>query len=381
MGAALPPLSLYIHFPWCVSKCPYCDFNSHTGYTEEIEQTYIQALLDDLDQQEKWFHDRPIQSIFFGGGTPSLCSVRGMNRLLEALQNRLDLASDCEVTLEANPNSAEAGKFSAFVEAGINRLSIGIQSFNPIHLQRLGRAHSREEALKAVESAHRANPGSINLDLMFALPDQTLEQALDDLQTAINLQPQHLSHYQLTLEPGTPFYHQPPTLPDDTISWDMQQACGMMLDEKGYRQYEVSAYSQEGFRCRHNLNYWQFGDYLGIGAGAHSKLTDMNGQIWRQQRHRMPRSYILAIQNNELEENRRIETSDLPFEFMLNALRLVEGVESRLFEQTTGLPLKSIQSQLKSLQQRELLEEHASKISPTARGRQFLNEAIMQFMP
>ena len=375
------PLSLYLHFPWCVSKCPYCDFNSHTLTENSLEATYIDALRQDLLLNFKQSSDRPIQSIFFGGGTPSLCSAKGMADIMRAVRQQFTLTPDCEVTLEANPNSADAEKFSQFYDAGINRLSIGIQSFNPKHLTQLGRAHSREEAFNAVSMAQRVGFESINLDLMYALPEQTMDEAIDDLQQAIDLKPQHISHYQLTLEEGTPFYHQPPALPDNDAAWEMQSTSQALLKDNGYSQYEVSAYAQEGYRCRHNLNYWQFGDYLAVGAGAHAKITQIDGRIIREARIKAPNAYIQATKKETfVDSSQTLEVNDIGFEFMLNALRLNDGFSINDFEQRTGLPITIIKAILDSCEQEGLLHCNESRIRPTDFGKQHLNALVLRFL-
>jgi len=378
---ALPPLSLYIHFPWCVRKCPYCDFNSHAVRGDIPEAQYIDALLADLEQDLPRVWGRPVRSVFLGGGTPSLFPPQAIERLLAGVRARVTLLPEAEVTLEANPGTVETGRFRGYRAAGVNRLSIGIQSFHPGQLQILGRIHGRGEALAAAQAARAAGFDNFNLDLMFGLPQQTQDEALTDLRTALALQPAHLSVYQLTLEPNTLFHAQPPALPDDDSIAVMQEALQAELAGAGFAQYEVSAYARAGSRCRHNLNYWQFGDYLGIGAGAHAKITDANG-ITRQWKVKQPRDYLDAaatpgVQGGE----QRLTAEDAAFEFMLNALRLTEGVTVDLFTERTGLPLATIESALAQAQQRGLLSPNAALLQPTVTGRRFLNDLITLFLP
>lgn len=376
----LPPLSLYIHFPWCTRKCPYCDFNSHTLSDALPERAYIDALLRDLEQDLPRIWGRRIISIFMGGGTPSLFSPESLEYLLSQLRARLALAADCEITLEANPGSSEAARFAEFRAAGINRLSIGIQSFDNHQLQKLGRIHDRQQAFTAAEAAHAAGFDNFNLDLMFALPGQSPDQALADLHNAIALVPAHLSHYQLTLEPNTWFYHHPPPLPDDDLAWEMQTRCQALLEEHGYAQYEVSAYARPGRQCRHNRNYWEFGDYLGIGAGAHDKLSDAAaGRIVRRSKQRGPQDYLQAtdfVQNEQSPDQ-----DDILFEFMLNALRLNDGFELALFEQHTGLSRGVLQAPLQQAVADGLIEQADDPIQTSMRGRQYLNDLLARFLP
>ncbi len=376
----LPPLSLYIHFPWCTRKCPYCDFNSHALSDALPERAYIDALLRDLEQDLPRIWGRRIISIFMGGGTPSLFSPESLEYLLSQLRARLALATDCEITLEANPGSSEAARFAEFRAAGINRLSIGIQSFDNHQLQKLGRIHDRQQAFAAAEAAHAAGFDNFNLDLMFALPGQSPDQALTDLHNAIALEPTHLSHYQLTLEPNTWFYHHPPPLPDDDLAWEMQTRCQAQLEEHGYAQYEVSAYARPGRQCRHNRNYWEFGDYLGIGAGAHDKLSDaVAGRIVRRSKQRGPQDYLQAtdfVQNEQCPDQ-----NDILFEFMLNALRLNDGFELALFEQHTGLSRDVLQAPLQQAVADGLIEQADDPIQTSMRGRQYLNDLLARFLP
>ncbi|MBZ0091867.1 MAG: radical SAM family heme chaperone HemW [Sulfuricellaceae bacterium] len=373
------PLSLYIHIPWCVKKCPYCDFNSHEARGEVPEAEYTAALLADLEQALPLVWGRKLSSIFFGGGTPSLLSERALDDILGGVRARLPLVADAEITLEANPGTFEADKFSAFRAAGVNRLSIGIQSFNPHHLQALGRIHDDRQARAAVECARR-HFDNINLDLMFALPEQTLAETLQDMSEAIAFAPQHISAYQLTLEPGTRFHRSPPSLPDADLAADMQQAVAERLAEGGYRRYEISAYASTGRRCLHNLNYWNFGDYLGIGAGAHSKIS-LPGRIVRQERFRQPSQYVAqARQGQAVRDERVLTAADLPFEFMMNALRLTDGFSPPLFEARTGLALETVAPILRQAQARGLLAQDEQQIRPTEKGRDFLNDLLQMFL-
>ncbi len=377
---ALPPLSLYIHIPWCVKKCPYCDFNSHNAPDELPEQRYVDALERDLESALPLIWGRSIHSIFFGGGTPSLFSAAAIDRILAVVRSLVRLDFFAEVTLEANPGTVEAVKFAEFKSAGINRLSLGIQSFDAQHLQALGRIHDSQEAHAAIAIAADCFD-NYNLDLMYALPRQSLAQAQRDLTTAIGYRPPHLSCYHLTLEPNTPFYSRPPELPDDDLSADMQLMIEEQLGDAGYLHYETSAFAQPGRQARHNLNYWQFGDYLGIGAGAHSKLS-FHDRIIRQVRHKHPRAYMeQALAGNPVQTENRLETSALGFEFMMNALRLNQGFPASLFTDRTGLPITALQTQLKSAEERGLLERDYLRIAPTPLGRRFLNDLLGLFLP
>ncbi len=378
----LPPLSLYIHIPWCVRKCPYCDFNSHQAPDTLPERAYIDALLNDLDQELPAVWGRVVGSIFIGGGTPSLFSAEAIDRLLTGVQARLKCKPGLEITLEANPGTLEHGRFGEFRAAGINRLSIGVQSFADDMLARIGRIHGRREALRAAESAHDAGFNSFNLDLMFGLPEQTPQQALADLATAMDLEPAHLSWYQLTLEPNTYFHRHPPELPDDDMLWDMQQVGQARLAERGYTQYEVSAYARAGLQCRHNLNYWQFGDYLGIGAGAHQKLTDAAAQqIRRSWKVKNPRDYLAgAHTDSRIGGSSEPGMADVVFEFLLNALRLNNGFDTALFEQTTGLDFDRLKPALERAQSRGLLELD-TPWRCTEQGARFLNDLLAEVLP
>ena len=380
---ALPPLSLYIHIPWCVRKCPYCDFNSHEQKQALPEKQYVAALLADLEQELPNIWGRPVQTIFIGGGTPSLFSAEALDELLCGIRARVQLPPGAEITLEANPGTVEAGKFHEFRALGINRLSIGVQSFNDDLLEKIGRIHGRREAIRAAEEAHDAGFDNFNLDLMFGLPQQTLAQSLEDVRTAFALEPTHLSHYQLTLEPNTMFHHNPPALPDDELRWDMQERCQDMIAEHGYGHYEVSAYAKQGKQCQHNLNYWRFGDYLGIGAGAHGKISDAQYQtITRHNKQRNPNDYLRTAHSPERDQRRhRLTRVDVGFEFMLNALRLTQGVESHLFQDHTGLPISIVEKPLQRAEELELIEWSATHIRPTERGRNYLNDLLQLFLP
>jgi putative oxygen-independent coproporphyrinogen III oxidase len=377
--AALPPLSLYIHFPWCVKKCPYCDFNSHEAKGGFPEHDYLSALRSDLEQALPLIWGRKIYTVFIGGGTPSLLSAAGLDRLLSDLRTLLPLDGAAEITMEANPGTFEAEKFRSYRASGINRLSIGIQSFNSQHLQALGRIHDCNEARRAVEIA-QANFDNFNLDLMYALPSQTPEQARLDLNTAIGFAPPHLSLYHLTMEPNTVFAKYPPIVPDDDASAEMQDMIEEATATAGYGHYEVSAYAQPGRQARHNLNYWQFGDYLGIGAGAHSKLSFPH-RVLRQMRYKQPKAYFEHIRSgNPVQEEIEIGRTDLGFEFMLNALRLTDGFEVNLFAERTGLTINAIETALNQAEKKGLLYRDHKIIRPTALGRRFLNDLQEMFL-
>jgi len=384
---ALPPLALYIHFPWCEKKCPYCDFNSHqikdpsshlTGGFDE--QRYINALITDLETELPNIWGRQVHSIFIGGGTPSLLSAAGMDQLLCAVRARVNLEPDAEITMEANPGSVETEKFAGFAKAGINRVSLGIQSFQDEQLKALGRIHNGAEAKKAVEIA-LANFKSVNLDLMYGLPNQSLEAARSDMETALSFKTPHLSFYNLTLEPNTYFANFPPKLPsDDEIDAIFEQNLDL-LTKAGYKRYEVSAYAQKDQECKHNLNYWRFGDYIGIGAGAHGKIS-YPGKVTRQVRERHPETYMQAIETkgNALMESREITAKDLPFEFMLNVLRLSGGVDTNTFSERTGLPLSVISKSLDQATKKGLLDENPSKLKATDQGLRYLNNLQELFL-
>ncbi len=377
----LPPLSLYIHFPWCVRKCPYCDFNSHAVKDSIPETEYIDALITDLEQELALIWGRSISSIFLGGGTPSLFSPEALDRLFNALRARLAFTSDIEITLEANPGTLERGRFSEYRSAGINRLSIGVQSFNDDQLTKLGRIHTRRDAYHAAEAAHAAGLDNFNLDLMFALPQQTLPQALADLDEATALEPAHISWYQLTIEPNTLFHRQPPALPDDDHSWEIQQQGKEKLATAGYTQYEVSAYAQSA-QCRHNLNYWHFGDYLGIGAGAHGKITRADTQtIQRRWKIKQPTAYLAHAGNEkQLAGIQLLSEDDAVLEFMMNALRLPQGFSSELFVQHTGLALHYLDAPLNQAEEQGWIKRCDNVIIPTEEGQRFLNNLLELFL-
>jgi oxygen-independent coproporphyrinogen-3 oxidase len=377
--SALPPLSLYIHWPWCVRKCPYCDFNSHESNGPIPEQDYLDAVRADLEQSLPLIWGRKIHTVFIGGGTPSLMSAAGLDRLLSDVRTLLPLDLDAEITMEANPGTFEAEKFRLFRASGINRLSIGIQSFNSRHLQALGRIHDEQEARRAVEIA-QANFDNFNLDLMYALPGQTLEEACQDIDTALGFAPPHLSLYHLTMEPNTVFAKYPPTLPSDDESADIQDMIAERTAAAGYEHYEVSAYAKPGRRARHNLNYWEFGDYLGIGAGAHSKLSFPH-RVLRQARFKQPASYMEAARKgNPVIEEQEIGRADMGFEFMLNALRLTGGFDPNLFGERTGLSINAIDKALNEAEAKGLIYRDFKLIKPTALGQRFLNDLQEMFL-
>ena len=387
MGLIAPPLALYVHMPWCVKKCPYCDFNSHGLRGEPPPYAaYVDTLLADLDADLADFgaaaHGRPIVSVFFGGGTPSLFAPEHIARFLDGARARLPFADDCEITLETNPGTVEHGRFDGYLAAGVNRLSFGIQSFDDDKLKRLGRIHSAADAEAAVKSAQDSGYVNLNLDLMYALPQQSLDGALADVERAIALAPTHISHYQLTLEPNTAFAANPPTLPDDDHAWAMQEACEARLAQAGYGQYEISAYARPDRRCRHNLNYWQFGDYLGIGAGAHGKLTDAAaGTVRRRWKSRHPRSYLEAAGGPaRIGGDGPVPPAELPFEYMLNALRLHEGVPLEAFAERTGLAAERSAPALARAHARGWLQREPGRLHPTALGQRFLNDLIGLFL-
>lgn len=376
---ALPPLSLYVHFPWCVRKCPYCDFNSHEARDGFPEKEYLDALRSDLEAALPLIWGRKIYTIFIGGGTPSLMSAAGLDRLLSDIRTLLPLDGRAEITMEANPGTFEIEKFRAYRASGINRLSIGIQSFNPRHLQALGRIHDGDEARRAVDIAHAAFD-NFNLDLMYALPSQTLDEAAQDVATAIGFAPPHLSLYHLTLEPNTYFAKYPPAVPDDDLSAEMQDMIQYRTAAAGYAHYEVSAYTKDGRQARHNLNYWEFGDYLGIGAGAHSKLSFPH-RIVRQMRYKQPKAYLENIAKGvPVQEEFEIERSELGFEFMLNALRLNDGFEVNLFAERTGMAINAVAQALDDAEQKGLLYRDHRIIRPTELGRRFLNDLQQMFL-
>ncbi|MFZ7234582.1 radical SAM family heme chaperone HemW [Avibacterium avium] len=377
-----PPLSLYVHIPWCVQKCPYCDFNSHAQKGGIPEQEYIAHLLADLRQDLARYQasigDRTLHSIFIGGGTPSLFSAQGIAQLLQGIEQQIPFAPNIEITLEANPGTAEASRFAGYVDAGVNRLSLGIQSFDDEKLQRLGRIHNSAEAKSAVQMAKDAGFKRINLDLMHGLPNQTLTQALDDLRQAIALEPSHLSWYQLTIEPNTMFAYRPPTLPDDDALWDIFEQGHQLLSQAGYGQYETSAYAKAGDQCRHNLNYWRFGDYLAIGCGAHGKLTFPNGDILRFSKTKHPKGYM---RGEYLYEEKPIPLDERPFEFFMNRFRLLEPVPKIEFENLTGLSCDVIADQIDWAKSQKYIQENHRIWQITEQGKLFLNELLTEFLP
>ncbi|HWQ38616.1 MAG TPA: radical SAM family heme chaperone HemW [Burkholderiales bacterium] len=415
--AVLPPLGLYVHVPWCVRKCPYCDFNSHelrpptrpealpaepggqfnarpvaahgrplhaarkevAELDPALELRYIRALTADLEHALPSIRGRTLHSIFLGGGTPSLLSVRAVEQLLSAIRARLRVDSEAEVTLEANPGTVEAAKFAGFRAAGVNRLSLGIQSFDRRHLATLGRIHDEQQARRAIEIALR-HFDNINLDLMYALPGQSLDEALADARAALASRPAHLSFYHLTIEPNTCFHRYRPQLPDEDVAADMQEAIEQLAAEYGYRHYETSAFARPGREARHNLNYWTFGDYVGIGAGAHGKISSAD-RIVRETRWKHPREYMeRVLAGQPLQSSEEVSVQALPFEFMMNALRLIDGVPTRLFVERTGLPLTEVLPALEEAQRRGLIESDALRLRPTARGQRFLNELLQLFL-
>lgn len=385
---SLPPLSLYIHIPWCMKKCPYCDFNSHevrTGLGDMPEAEYVAALIRDLETAVPQVWGRPVVSVFFGGGTPSLFSAQSIETILSAVRALLPLELFAEITLEANPGTFEMQKFADFHTAGINRLSIGIQSFNPGHLRALGRIHDGNDALRAIEIALK-NFDNLNLDLMYGLPDQTLEDARTDIETAAASGASHISAYHLTLEPNTLFHRYPPPLPDDDLTAEMQLMIEQTLSNRGYENYETSAFAQPGHEARHNMNYWLFGDYLGIGAGAHSKIS-FRDKILRQVRYRQPKEYVEKTHASAmdagpaLQEQHEVGRNDRAFEFMMNALRLTRGFAIETFVERTGLQITSIQGQLDEAEQRVLITRDFQHVAPTLLGRRYLNDLLQIFLP
>ena len=378
--AQLPPLALYVHIPWCVKKCPYCDFNSHQAKGDVPEKAYVDALVGDLEQALPAVWGRRVSSVFFGGGTPSLFSSDSIASLLSAFRARLTLTPGCEITLEANPGTFEAEKFRGYRDAGVSRLSIGIQSFDRAHLGALGRIHDDAEARRAIAIA-REHFDNVNLDLMYALPGQTAEQARADVAAAIEADVAHLSFYHLTVEPNTHFHRHPPSLPDEDASAAMQDAIGEALARAGYRHYETSAWARPGRECLHNLNYWRFGDYLGIGAGAHSKLS-FPDRITRSARWKQPRQYMERVrEGTPAEEDREIGREDLVFEFMMNALRLAEGFPVALLAERTGVQIALAQGPLERAEALGLIVRNHERIAPTELGRRFLNDLLQLFLP
>ncbi|MDD9195957.1 radical SAM family heme chaperone HemW [Aliivibrio sp. S3MY1] len=378
-----PPLSLYIHIPWCIQKCPYCDFNSHALKTTIPEAQYISALIDDLDtdlaRYDMQNESRKLHSIFIGGGTPSLITAPEIKRLLSEVEKRLPFADDIEITMEANPGTVEAGRFIEYREAGVNRISIGVQSFQQEKLEKLGRIHGKDEAIRAARLAHEAGLNSFNLDLMHGLPNQSIDDALSDLKQAIELNPPHLSWYQLTIEPNTVFYYKPPTLPDDDDLWDIFEQGHQILADAGYVQYEISGYSKVGYQCRHNLNYWRFGDYLGIGCGAHGKLSFADGRIVRTTKIKHPRGF-LDLMKPYLIDEQEVADHDRPFEFFMNRFRLLEACPKQDFIDKTGLGFESIQETIDWAKKKKYLDETETHWQITEHGKLFLNDMLEAFV-
>jgi putative oxygen-independent coproporphyrinogen III oxidase len=382
------PLALYVHMPWCVRKCPYCDFNSHQLKSASPPAEYLDALIEDFDAELPAIADRTIQSVFFGGGTPSLFQPEDFARLIGAFSERIGFAADAEITLEANPGTIERGRFAGYRAAGINRVSLGAQSFSPRALERLGRIHCVEDTQRAVAELHAAGLGNFNLDLMYALPQQTLEEAVADVREALALEPAHISHYQLALEPGTVFHARPPPLPDEDAAFTIQSECQRLLAESGFEQYEVSAYARRGARCRHNLNYWLFGDYVGVGAGAHGKISlGVPERVLRTEKPKQPRDYLERLRTARaprlqavVGERRWVARADLPFEFMLNALRLNEGFATADFEARTGLSMDAAEPALGIASSRGLVQPTADGWRPTELGSRFLNDLQASFL-
>ena len=384
----LPPLALYVHMPWCVRKCPYCDFNSHVAPESVPQQQYVDALIEDLAIDAAAAQGRTLVSVFFGGGTPSLFAPEQVGRFLDAARARVPFAPDIEITLEANPGTVEHGRFSGYRDAGINRVSLGAQTFDAGHLRTLGRIHGSGDIARAVEEVVRADITNFNLDLMYGLPDQTPQQALADLDAALALGPPHISHYQLTLEPGTAFYHRPPPLPESELIWQMQQECQDRLVARGHEHYEVSAYARAGLRSRHNLNYWLFGDYIGVGAGAHGKLTWLASAerarltVVRSARVKQPREFLRRAAGDRISDRLPVDTAELPFEFMLNVLRLTDDFAEAEFEARTGLEFATIATTISQAQRKGMLERtQAGRWRVTVLGQRFLNDLQALFLP
>jgi oxygen-independent coproporphyrinogen-3 oxidase len=374
-----PPLSLYIHIPWCVKKCPYCDFNSHENRNEMPEKRYVAALIADLEQSVPRVYGRKIKSVFFGGGTPSLFSADSINEILGAVRMLTPLDYGAEVTLEANPGTVDTAHFVGYKQAGVNRVSLGIQSFNADYLKALGRIHDDKQAIAAAELALKTFE-RVNLDVMYALPNQTLGHALSDAKIAVKLNPGHLSFYHLTLEPNTPFHRTPPSLPSDDVSADMQERIESLLAENGYEHYETSAFCKPNSQARHNLNYWQFGDYLGIGAGAHSKLS-FHDKITRETRHKNPKAFMENAEAGKATDNIwTIAQEDLGFEFMMNALRLTNGFEKKLFQERTGMPWEAMSMRVAEALKKGLITQDLQKITPTLLGQRYLNNLLEIFL-
>jgi len=376
----LPPLSLYIHIPWCVKKCPYCDFNSHETHSDIPETEYVDALCEDFDRDYAFCASRPLHSIFIGGGTPSLFSPKSIDRLLSHIQAKATLSNNCEITLEANPGTAEAENFSGYFDAGVNRLSLGIQSFDDQQLERLGRIHSSAESRRAIEFAVSSGFENFNLDLMHGLPNQNVNDAINDLQIAIAASPLHISWYQLTIEPNTVFYTRPPTLPSEPVLSSLEASGLTLLADAGYKRYEVSAFSKENYHSRHNLNYWEFGDYLGIGAGAHGKITlSTEASIFRTQKSKQPDHYLRSSLNSGFKRN-EVPLSDRPVEFLLNALRSRRGFTESMFQARTGLPFSTIGKKVEYLVKQGLLQRSANRVSASDKGYRLLNNLLEEFL-
>ncbi len=383
-GVASPPLALYVHLPWCVAKCPYCDFNSHTIGKATSLDDYVSALAEDIRTEAAFARGRDVETVFIGGGTPSLFGPRQIEKILDTAARELAIQNGAEITMEANPGAVERGKLAAYREAGVNRLSLGAQSFDAGSLKRLGRIHGPDEVTASYAEAREAGFASINLDLMFALPEQTIEAAVADVEHAIALDPEHLSYYQLTLEPNTVFFSRPPrNLPNDELSSDIQEAGHERLALAGYERYEVSAFARPGLECRHNLNYWSFGDYLGVGAGAHGKRTDENGRIWRTQKVAHPVSYMRDLRaGSRAGSSHELECGDIPFEFMLNALRLRSGFSASSFTARTGLAFDRLEASLWQAQADGMLErDGVDRWRATELGFRFLNDLQARFLP
>ena len=382
-GSNNVPLSLYVHIPWCVKKCPYCDFNSHEIQNTLPEDPYIDSLILDLKSQSEEVHSREVQSVFIGGGTPSIFSANSIQRLMSSLRNELTLNDSAEITIEANPGTTDQENFSGFLEAGINRISIGAQSFSNSQLKSLGRIHDAHSAITAVHAAQQAGFENINIDLMYALPEQKISAALHDIEQAIDLNPSHISYYQLTIEPNTSFYRQPPVLPNSQTSWAIQQAGMNLLAQHGYQQYEVSAYAKQNYQCIHNTNYWQFGDYLGIGAGAHQKLSlELPTSITRCEKPKHPQQYMKHVNEGASEtQTHTLDEQDIIFEFMLNALRLKYGFTRQQFESHTGLSIEKISIPLQKHIDEDLLAKEGDRINCTTRGYKFLDDVLESWLP
>jgi putative oxygen-independent coproporphyrinogen III oxidase len=379
----LPPLSLYVHLPWCVRKCPYCDFNSHALKGDLPGDEYVEALLKDLEQELPLVWGRPVHSIFFGGGTPSLFSAKQIAALMSGIRSRLRVSPEAEVTLEANPGTTEHDSFSAYREVGVNRVSLGVQSFNDDRLSDIGRIHGRAEVEQAVAAIHHSGIQNFNIDLMFALPGQSPGEALEDVRDAVACEPAHISHYQLTIEPNTAFHASPPVLPDEDSSWEMQQECGQALSQAGYEQYEISAWARPGSQCRHNLNYWRYGDFIGIGAGAHGKLTLPSEQtVRRRVRQRHPRSWMEGVwQGKGIIEDRALDQDERIFEFFLNQLRLRDGVQKSQLKPRAGVAWSEVAARVEAAIEKGLLRDDNELLSPTDLGWRFSNEIQAIFLP